>query len=519
MEHCKLLIIDYQSADRANYRRLLSQIPGTHYAIVEVQTVDEACQELARLQPDCVLLDYGLPGSSGPELLKKLTHSGDASAPPVVVLSDQPDERVAVEAMKQGALDYLAKQDLSGESLRRAIHNAIEKFQLRKTVERQSQELKVLYAEERERRAQLEQRIGERDKFLAMLAHELRNPLGAMVMAAQLMRCDSSPLQHAMALDVISRQGEHMARMLDELLDVARITQGKIQLRKQALTVSDVVEHAVASSRPWIEAGGHTLSVSPVDAAWQVEADSTRLDQVLVNLLKNAAKYTPPGGKIDLRVWTEPGQITFCVQDDGVGVPQEMQIAIFEPFVQTDRTADRSQGGLGLGLAIVRTLVEMHGGSVTLHSSGAGRGCEFVVRLPLGNVPAASADGQCDGRAADRDVLIIEDSPDAREMLRQLIQKLGHRVKVAEDGQRGFEAIQQHRFDVALVDIGLPILDGYQVARRVRALPNHHLTLIAVTGYGNSEDRRQALEAGFDAHVVKPVNLEKLAELINASRA
>src|SRR5881296_3932042 len=354
-----------------------------------------------------------------------------------------------------------------------------------------------------------------KDDFLAMLSHELRNPLGAIQLAAQIIRLGrASQTAIQKATEIVDRQVKHVARLLDDLLDVSRITRGRIGLRKSSVHMATSVAHAVQTSRALIEAQGHSLMVSlPEEPIW-LEADATRLEQILTNLLDNAAKYTPPKGHIAVMASREENDVLLRVRDTGLGISPEMLPRVFDLFAQADPSLAHSQGGLGIGLTLVLKLVELHGGTVTVHSEGLGRGTEVVVRLPLGTPSQMPGAPVTEQRSRSRHVLVIEDNPDAREMLRTTLEVDGHRVEVAEDGPQGVALARSSRPDVVLVDIGLPGLNGYEVARQMRALLGRHVRLIAVTGYGQPEDRRRTKEAGFDAHLTKPVSCEQIAEVL-----
>jgi PAS domain S-box-containing protein len=361
--------------------------------------------------------------------------------------------------------------------------------------------------------------VRRRDEFLAMLAHELRNPLAPILNAVHLMRLHGLPsaqLENACA--IIERQGGHLARLLDDLLDLSRVTHGKIELRKQVVDLRSSLTDAVHSSRSAIDQRRHQLTIRLPEEPLYVEGDPTRLTQVIVNLLTNAAKYTEPGGRIEIAVRREGSCLLISVRDTGMGIPQEQLANIFDPFMQLDSSLERAHGGLGLGLTLVRRLVELHGGAITAASAGPNKGSEFVVRLPIcEQAVTAPKDSALPPKPTfvARKILIVEDNHDGREMLRDLLQSWGHDVSEVSDGLDGLNAMRGQLPDVALVDVGLPGLDGYEVARRVRALPNgDKVYLIAVTGYGQPEDRRRALEAGFDHHLVKPVNLHKLEGLL-----
>jgi signal transduction histidine kinase/ActR/RegA family two-component response regulator len=353
-----------------------------------------------------------------------------------------------------------------------------------------------------------------KDDFLAMLAHELRNPLAPILSAMQVIRRhrDNEDVVQR-AREVVERQVRHQARLLDDLLDVSRITRGRIRLRKAPVDMCSAVSAAVEATRPLIDSRSHTLTVALPDTALPVAADPTRLTQIVTNLLDNAAKYTNPGGQIDVAAEGDGGHVVLRVRDTGIGIPLDMQGRIFDLFTQVDAPIARSLGGLGLGLALVRRLTELHDGTVTVASEGPGRGSEFTVRLPVGRAdarPSASAPSA----GGSRHVLVIEDNADAREMLRIALELDGHRVETAADGVSGVEAALQTTPDLVLVDIGLPRLDGYAVARRLRSELGDGVTLVALTGYGQSEDRRRTTEAGFNAHLVKPVDPDVLSRAL-----
>jgi signal transduction histidine kinase len=362
-----------------------------------------------------------------------------------------------------------------------------------------------------------------KDEFLAMLAHELRNPLAPIRNALEILRLRGQDRRSAVreAWNMVERQTEQLSRLVDDLLDVARITRGKINLERHPLDVSEVVRRAVETSRPVIEARRHHLEVHlPPYPVW-VEGDLTRLAQVVLNLLNNAAKYTEEGGRITLTVEApppgegHPGEVVLRVRDTGVGIPAEMLPKVFDLFTQADRTLDRAQGGLGIGLTLVRRLVEMHGGRVRAYSEGPGKGTEMVVRLPARRAPEVPANGD-DGEAPapavqPRRILVVDDNRDSAHSLATLLRLFGNEVQAAHDGASALAAAERFRPEVAILDIGLPGMDGYELARRLRQLPGlGSLRLAALTGYGSEEDRRRSRDAGFDDHLVKPVEMESL---------
>ncbi len=373
---------------------------------------------------------------------------------------------------------------------------------------------------ERQKRAEELLRAADRakDEFLAMLGHELRNPLGAIAGAVRVLQLAETPDDRAnRARDVIGRQLTHLSRLVDDLLDVSRVTMDKTVLARQPLNLADVVAHALSTWRSSGRLDRHRVSVE-VSPVW-VDADETRIEQILSNLLANALKYTAAGGDLAVRVKPDGDAAILQVADSGVGIPPNLLERVFDLFVQGDGGLDRRQGGLGIGLTLVRRLVELHGGRVEAASDGPGRGSVFTVRLPRIEASAPLPGSGPAGRPPRRlrRVLVIEDNDDAREMLCTALRLIGHEVHEAVDGKTGLELATELRPDVALIDVGLPGLDGYEVARRLGAVEGREsMRLIAITGYGQLEDRRRALDAGFDAHVTKPVAPDRLAELIDA---
>jgi len=379
----------------------------------------------------------------------------------------------------------------------------------------------------RQRLAELEeaQRTGLRkDRFLAMLAHELRNPLAPILTSLEIVRrrAGQDPVVHR-ALQIAERQTRHEARLIDDLLDVSRITLGKIQLARVTIDLRGVVERAVETTRDATQARAHGLTVALPPQPVPVDGDPLRLEQVVTNLIQNAVKYTPEGGTIWITMRADEATAIVTVRDTGVGIAPDMLDRIFDLFIQAETTLARSEGGLGIGLTLVRSLVELHGGSVVARSQGRGAGSEFEVRIPLAraeptrpDVPDDAAAGGARPRRALR-VLLIEDNRDAREALRTVLVIDGHQVREAGDAGTGIRLAVDWVPDVAIVDIGLPGRDGYEVARAIRAQLGRSTRLVALTGYGDDEARDRARRAGFDAHVVKPVTGEAIGALFGAA--
>jgi signal transduction histidine kinase len=358
-----------------------------------------------------------------------------------------------------------------------------------------------------------------KDEFLAMLGHELRNPLAPVTTALQIMRIhENEPSRVARSREIVERQIEHMTRLIDDLLDVSRITRGKIELREQALILSAVIEGAIESARSLIDERGHRITLDLPSEPVTFLADPARLSQVFANLLNNAAKYTDVGGRIWVRAQVEGDQLVVGVRDDGPGLTKELRSHAFDLFTQGPQTRARARGGLGIGLTLVRRLVELHGGTVEALSEGPGKGTEFVVRLPLRIPPIADGAPPAVPVAAAsqrRRILVVDDNVDAAESLGELLRDYGHEVATAHDGSRALDHARLHRPEIVLLDISMPEMDGYEVAKRIRdELGLGDALLVALTGYGEDRHRRLAREAGFDQHITKPVDASKLEELL-----
>ncbi len=357
-----------------------------------------------------------------------------------------------------------------------------------------------------------------KDEFLAILAHELRNPLAPIRNSLHILRLtgQSDPAAERVG-EMMERQVNHMVRLVDDLLEVSRITRGKIELRKEPIELAAVVRSAVETSKPLVDAAGHQLAVTIPSEPLFLLGDLVRLSQVIANLLNNAAKYTEPGGQIWLKVRREADCVSISVRDTGIGIPSDMLPRVFDLFAQIDRHVGHSQGGLGIGLTLVKSLVEMHGGAVKVQSDGPGRGSEFEVRLPLvaGPQPDASSVSQKGLALIPRRVLVVDDNRDAADSLSTLLKLLGADVFVAYDGPEALAILGQYKPEVVLLDIGMPGMDGHEVARRIRQQPEFQdVTLIALTGWGQQEDRHRSESAGFDFHLIKPADVNVLQSLL-----
>jgi len=357
--------------------------------------------------------------------------------------------------------------------------------------------------------------MARRDEFLAMLGHELRNPLAAIRYAVELLDAIDDAQTTRAPRGVIARQTRHLARLVDDLLDVARVTRGKISLNSAPLDLNEVARRSLRSLHDTHPTPNHDIELTPHSEALPIQGDAVRLEQVFANLLANALKYTPSGGKIEICLEREDDHARVVVQDNGVGMNAQDLPHVFDLFSQGAQTLDRSRGGLGIGLTLVRGLVELHGGRVEAHSEGIGRGSTFEIHLPLraSNSPSTAASPVPENASA-RTILIIEDNDDARHLFALLLEREGHHVEAARSGKEGLARLLELRPDIAFVDVGLPELDGYEVARQARQKLGNAVRLVAVTGYGQPEDMQRALEAGFDQHFVKPISPEQAREAI-----
>ncbi|HEY9532448.1 MAG TPA: ATP-binding protein, partial [Burkholderiales bacterium] len=357
-----------------------------------------------------------------------------------------------------------------------------------------------------------------KDEFIATLSHELRNPLAPLRHALDVLRLWGAGGASATTLEIMERQVKHLARLVDDLLEMSRITRGAFELRRERLPVSAVVAHAVETSEPSIRAARHRLALSlPGETLW-VDGDAVRLAQILANLLDNAAKYTPAGGEISVSARHDGGAIEVVVSDNGEGISPEALPRLFEMFSRGGRA---SGGGLGIGLALARHLAQMHGGTLQARSEGLGKGAQFILRLPAVEAGPARAGSVRSGEEGlpQRRVLVVDDNRDAAESLGTVLELLGAQVRLAHAGPEAIEAVAAYRPSVVLLDLGMPGMDGYEVARRLRARQGGApLSIVALTGWGQDEDRRRTLEAGFDHHLVKPADIEQLQSLLASLR-
>jgi signal transduction histidine kinase/ActR/RegA family two-component response regulator len=395
----------------------------------------------------------------------------------------------------------------------------------RRRLEAEQENLRHSVELQRQMRDALAESDRRKDEFLATLAHELRNPLAPVRNAIHILRARMPPTPELQwARDVIDRQVTQMTRLIDDLMDVSRITRGTFELRREHVALDEVLRVAVETSRPIVDVSGHHLVMSLPPDSIHLDADLIRLAQVFSNLLNNAAKYTGPGGRIAVTAELDGDMVSVAVQDSGIGIPAAMLKEVFEPFTQLDNSLERTRGGLGIGLALAKRLVEMHGGTVDAHSAGPGQGSRFVVRLPVstqqrvtGSFTSSDEHGPTTAVGRQR-ILVADDNYDSATSLSILLNDAGYDVRTAGDGLQALETAAQFRPDVALLDIGMPKLNGYDVARQIRGQPwGRHVLLVAVTGWGGAEHRQQTAQAGFDHHLTKPVDPAALTRLLVAA--
>ncbi|HEY7497897.1 MAG TPA: response regulator [Vicinamibacterales bacterium] len=512
MADLRLLLVDDDAVDRLAVTRLLRQ------AGIQAQ-VDERTDRLAALHAvqehtyDCALLDYRLPGTDGIALLRDLRAIGVGI--PVVALTGQGDEEVAVELMKAGAADYLNKNTLTPERLERSLRYAM-------AMHRAEEERRLLL--EREQQARLEAQAANRakDEFLATLSHELRTPLNAILGWSQLLAGGQLNEDTARrAIEIIERNTRLQARLIDDLLDISRIITGKLRLEMKPVTVRSIVDAAVESALPAASAKRVSLVRNFDGASEAIFCDPSRMQQVIWNLLSNAIKFTPEGGQVTVSEGREGGMVVLSVQDTGAGIEPQFLPHVFDRFRQQDPASTRKHGGLGLGLSIVRHLVELHGGTISAHSEGAERGATFVVKVPL--VVAAdqpeSVKHQPVQELASLDgirVLVVDNEPDARGLIGAILESCGAEVVTAASAEEALAEIQRRRPDVLLSDIAMPDEDGYSLIRKVRRLAGNEppLPAAALTAYATARDRAQALLAGYQTHLAKPIEPAELTAVV-----
>lgn len=508
--------------DSADMRAYITRLLAHRWTVQAVADGAQALAAVRQRRPDLVLTDVMMPNIDGFGLLQALRVDQETADIPVIMLSARAGEESRVEGLQAGADDYLPKP-FSAKELVARVTTHLELGRLRRQAHLERQKLEALAESERHARAQAEHASRAKDEFLAVLGHELRNPLAPMLTALRLLQIKGV---RAPELAVMERQVGALIRLVDDLMDVSRITRGKIELRKIRLELSSIILRGLETASPLLEQRRHRIDLQVPAQGLLVEGDPDRLSQVFSNLLTNAAKYSDPGSEIHVVAEQVDDHVRLRIRDHGIGIPAEMLSQVFDMFVQEPQALDRAKGGVGLGLTIVRNLVELHSGKVWASSAGSGTGSEFVVELPLVSQsraadPALTRRQETDAVAPTRSsscrILVVDDNEDAAELLAEFLSELGYEVRTAHDGPSAIDLAAVFKPTICLVDIGLPVMDGYEVAKRLRhlvGLPSD-VHLMAVTGYGQEADRLRSREAGFDGHLVKPVDLETLAKSLN----
>jgi signal transduction histidine kinase len=495
------------------------------FSTYSARSGEEALRHVLMHEFAVILLDVNMPGMSGFETAETI-HSRHASAltPIIFVTAYSADEMNRLKGYEQGAVDYLFTPivpEILKAKLSVFVALAKSKLALKQqaqALDRKTRELTSI--NERLQREISKRQIAEEknkttEAFLAMLGHELRNPLSAISSAATLLGLEGISMQKAStAKEIIQRQSGQLTRIVDDLLDLSRVMSGRIVLAKKPLDLAALVQNCVDTLKISGRTEGYSIGLEIAQSF--VDGDPARMEQVIVNLIDNALKYTPSGGRIDISLQPLGDEVFFSVRDNGIGMSAELLPRIFDVFVQGERTLDRPQGGLGIGLSLVQQLVNLHGGEIAASSAGLGLGSEMTVRLPRSALPLAPTKESDDlTDPGQRRVLLIEDNIDGRDIMAMRLTALGHQVFTAENGPLGIEIAAREKPDVVLLDIGLPDMDGFAVARALRGNPETcGLKLVALTGYGLEEDRIRSLEAGFDMHLVKPVDQDRLAKAL-----
>jgi signal transduction histidine kinase len=520
-----VLVVDDQPGKLLSYRAILE---GVQANLLTAGSGREALDLLLKTEVAVVLMDVCMPELDGFELAGLIRdHPRFRQTAIIFVSGVHLTDLDRLKGYACGAVDYLPVP-IVPEILRAKVNVFVELHRKTQALERLNLELEHRVAQ---RTAALEETGRQKDEFLAVLAHELRNPLAAIRAAAHVIGFPSttpaaSSAVSAQSAKVIERQVEHLARLVDDLVDVSRITRGIVELRRASVEIGDVVARAVETSRPLMEMRGHVLSIEIAPGPLHVDGDVTRLTQALTNVLCNAAKFTEPGGRVTVTAERDGPDVVLRVTDTGIGIAPDVLPTVFNLFARGERKFDRTSSGLGIGLALVRRLVELHGGTATVQSGGPGLGTEVTVRLPLTD-PAVEAPvteaapplqaGEVASSPGDpRRVLVVDDNADAAEAVAAMLRMFGHEVVTAGDGVAALQLAATFTPDVALLDLGMPRLNGYETARRIREQPSgRHMALVALTGWGQPRDRDSTRQAGFDAQLIKPIGSKELLETLN----
>jgi signal transduction histidine kinase len=511
MSSVRFLLVDDLEENLLSLGALLRRDDLT---LLKARSGDEALELLLQNDVALALIDVQMPGLNGFELAELMRGNERTRRVPIIfVTAGTTDSQRRFRGYEAGAVDFIQKP-IEPDILRSKAEVFFDLYMQREQIAAQRDELaaKAEALKEADRR---------KDEFIATLAHELRNPLAPVRQGLDILRRNPTGEGAAQIRDMMDRQLVHLVRLIDDLLDVSRVSQGKIELRKERIEAAAVIRAAIEASQPFIDAAEHSLKIDiPVEPLW-LDADLTRLSQVVANLLNNAAKYTPEKGRIELSVRPEGNDAIFEVSDNGIGIPEEMQTKVFQLFTQVQNHLDRSQGGLGIGLALVKQLVDLHGGIVTAQSAGIGKGSVFLVRIPRAVEPEPEPEAKLSNsshpsaRTHGLKILVIDDNVEVAQATGWMLDEIGHQYRLIHDGRQAVEVATEYNPDVVLLDIGLPGMDGYQVCRALRQdIRFKTIPIIAQTGWGQNRDKSLASEAGFSLHLTKPVPLDELERVL-----
>jgi signal transduction histidine kinase len=525
-----ILLVDDQPGKLLTFEAMLDELGEN---LIKASSGREALEHLLRQDIPIVLMDVSMPDMDGFELAEIIRqHPRYQKTAIIFVSAVHLTDMDRLKGYRSGAVDYVsvpvipellrAKVRVFAELHRKTLETERLNRELEGRVAERTSKLRDAVAKQIELTEALRRADRRKDEFLAFLGHELRNPLAPIVHAASIMKLKAgNDPDLTWCREVIERQAGQLTRLVDDLLDVSRITRGAITLRAERLDVATIVANAVESCRPLIDRRGHALEITLPDRPLQVQGDPARLTQIVANLLNNAAKYQREAGRIELTVGIDGADVVLAVKDTGIGISAQRLPEVFELFSQAGQPVHGFDEGLGIGLSLVKKLLELHGGAIEARSEGEGKGSEFVARLPLakglpgGGAPGRPAVEPKRLEGPPQRILVIDDNSDAAESLALLLRIGGHAVRVAHDGGRGLEMATAERPTVVFLDIGLPGLDGYEVCRRARAQGLTETRIIAVSGYGQDADRERSEAAGFDGHLVKPVDADELSALLS----
>ena len=513
MTPVKFLLVDDLEENLLSLEGLLRR---ENLSLLKAQSGDQALELLLEHDVALALVDVQMPGLNGFELAELMRGNERTRRVPIIfVTAGSTDERRRFEGYEAGAVDFIQKP-IEPDVLRHKAEVFFELYRQRQQIESQRDQLQV-------QAEALREADRRKDEFLATLAHELRNPLAPLRSGLDVLRRSPDGEKGVEIRDMMDRQLGHLVRLIDDLMDVSRVSQGKIELRREKVKVADVVHSAVEASRPLIDGAGHAFDIDVPSADLWIDADPTRVSQVISNLLTNAAKYTPAAGRVKLSVTADGGKAVIAVADNGIGIPVELQSDVFRMFAQIKDHRELSQGGLGIGLALVKQMIEMHGGTVNASSGGVDQGSVFSITLPLAAAPQETSPPpietpELSGKPRrPLKILVVDDNPIIADTMGMLLEDIGHEFEAVHDGREALDVARHYLPDAILLDIGLPGMDGYEVCRAFRQDQLFEdTTIIAQTGWGQEKDKLLAKEAGFDFHLTKPVPLGDLRNILSS---